>query len=160
NSPASHPFLQGARHQNRGGAFHRRYPFPPRPLRGRGHLHRPAQFQGQLSEHEADPGGGRTHQFRRHPPRVRLPFGKRQVRRNVRREPHHFHRAFSRLHPVHGRQELGQIHHEKGRSAHHSRLRRPGGDPQGRGGGRPRRRLSRHRQGHGRRRRARHARSP
>ena len=75
-----------------------------------------------LPQHPQHHLGRRNRPRRRHPPRLRLPVGKRAVRRDRRKPRHHLGRAQARAHPDDGRQDRGQAHRRQARPAAGSRL--------------------------------------
>ena len=65
---------------------------PPRPLRRRGGVHRPAALARELPQHPGHPLRGGDHPGRRHPPRLRLPLRERRLRRGLRELQDPLHR--------------------------------------------------------------------
>ena len=122
-------------------------------------MHRPGALGAELSARAVDHRRRRSHRRRRHPSRLRLPVGKRRLRRTRGVVRLHLHRPASRQYPPDGRQGRRQAGDDRGQGAVRARLRRR---PAGRSRrGHPDRRAHRlpgHHQGGRRRRRARHAR--
>ena len=96
------------------------------------------------------------HRSRRHPPRLRLPLGKRLVRRDGGGARADVHRALARAYAHDGRQDRRAGGHGRARRAAGARLRRRGRRPLGGAPRRRRRRLPGAGEGRRRRRRPRH----
>ena len=148
--------LQGTRHCDRGGPFHRRPERDACAACRRKRVHRPPALARKLPQHSSDRLGLRDHRRRCRPSRLRLPFREREVRRDPRGARPHLHRPDGRAHPHHGRQDHRK--EDRGRTRHPRRARFARRCRRRTGGGedRCRHRLSRADQGDGRRRRARH----
>ena len=151
--------LPRARHQDRGGALHRRLQPEARAARRRVGVHRAAALLAELSEHAGDHQRRRSHRLGRHPSGLRLSVRERRLRRARGEERLRVRRPQGRDHPHDGRQGLGDPRHEGPRRAVRAGL----GRPARRGCGREPAHRARHRlpgdhQGLRRRRRPRHAR--
>ncbi|MCY1524876.1 hypothetical protein D9M68_598330 [compost metagenome] len=120
-------------------------------------VHRRVAACAELLEHRIDRCRSPRQRRRRGASGLRLPRRERRVRASVSRRRAGLHRPVARGHRRDGRQGRRQAAHAGGRRALHSRL--PGRRSKHRHAGRRGRthRLARDDQGHGRRRRARHA---
>ena len=94
--PARRARLPRARHQVGGGLLHRRRRVGRRALRRRGRLHRPAAARQELPAHPERDRRGPEDRRRRDPPGLRLPLRGPLLRRDLRRQRHHLHRARAR----------------------------------------------------------------
>ncbi len=153
--------VQGTGHQHRGRVLRGRREPASRAFRRRGRVHRTGPQRRQLPQRARDHQRGRDHRRRGHPPGLRLPLGERVPGGGLRGLPHPVHRARAARDSPDGGQGPRAPHDEEGRCARSCqaatapsrakssalKIARDLG-------------LSRHRQGGGRRRRARHAHRP
>ena len=94
--PPRAPRVQGDGHPHGGHPFRSRPQRHARPPRGRERVRGPRVGREILPEHPRHHHRRQDHRRAGDPPRLRLPVGERQVRRDRREERHHLHRPAAR----------------------------------------------------------------